>query len=87
MTSRTCSTPLLEAPSISRTSRLVLEAISTQAGHSPQGVTVGPLAQLSALARIRAVEVLPTPRTPEKRKAWAVRSCSIEFRNVRVTVS
>ena len=31
---------------------------------------LGPLGQLRALARIRAAEVLPTPRAPVKRKAW-----------------
>ena len=43
------------------------EAISRQESHSPQGVTVGPWTQLSALARMRAVVVLPTPRAPENR--------------------
>ena len=34
------------------------------------GVGVGPCAQLSALARMRASEVLPVPRGPAKRYAW-----------------
>ena len=59
MMSRTSSTPLLLAPSISRTSSELPRAISRQAGHSPQGRTVGPLAQFRAFARIRAVVVFP----------------------------
>ena len=38
-----------------------------QTSHSLHGVAVGPLTQLRALAKIRAVEVLPTPRAPVKR--------------------
>ncbi len=34
---------------------------------TPQGVSVGPRSQLSASARMRAAEVLPTPRAPVKR--------------------
>ncbi len=34
---------------------------------SPQGSSVGPWAQLSARARMRALVVLPQPRGPEKR--------------------
>jgi hypothetical protein len=34
---------------------------------TPQGVAVGPSWQFRALARIRAMVVLPTPRGPEKR--------------------
>ena len=41
-------------------------AISRQESHSLQGSAVGPFAQLSALARMRAVVVFPTPRAPEK---------------------
>ena len=48
---------------------------------------MGPLAQLSAFARILAVVVLPTPRTPENRNAWATRFCWIAWVSVRVTVS
>ena len=35
--------------------------------------------QFKALARMRATEVLPTPRGPEKRKAWATRPCAMAF--------
>ena len=40
----------------------------------------GPVSQLSALARMRALVVLPTPRTPVKRNACATRSCAIALR-------
>ena len=43
------------------------EAISWHEGQTLQGVIVGPFSQLSPLARIRAVVVLPTPRGPENR--------------------
>src|SRR3989304_544740 len=70
--SRMLSTPVFEAPSISCTSRLRLSAISQQLGQAEarlssvrveHGCAVGPSAfeQLSALARMRAVVVLPTP--------------------------
>ena len=42
------------------------------AGRCP-GFGVGPCAQFSAFARIRASEVLPVPRGPAKRYAW--RTC------------
>jgi hypothetical protein len=38
--------------------------------------------QFSALAISRAVEVLPTPRTPVSRKAWASRSRWIALASV-----
>src|SRR5665811_1709751 len=41
--------------------------------HSPHGTEVGPLSQLSALARMRALVVLPQPRGPENRYAWLTR--------------
>ena len=63
----TSSTLLLEAPSISVTSKEVPLAISRQASHSPQGATVGPCLQLSALAKMRAMVVLPVPRGPARR--------------------
>ena len=46
---RTLSTEVLEAPSISITSRLAPLAISTQDRQVPQGFAVGPFSQLSAL--------------------------------------
>ncbi len=63
----------LEAASISTTSSETPSAMLTQWRHTPQGVAVGPLTgasgvptQLSALARMRAVLVLPVPRGPAK---------------------
>jgi len=41
-------------------------AISLHESHSPQGSGVGPFTQFSALARMRAAVVFPTPRAPEK---------------------
>ncbi len=90
------STPVFEAPSISWTSRLRPSAISRQESQAlarsssvrvEQGLAVGPgaFAQLSALARIRAVVVFPTPRAPERRKAWPIFPRSRAFRSVRVT--
>jgi len=61
------STLLLEAPSISMTSKDVLFRISRQLSHLSQGAGVGPVSQLRALARILAMVVLPTPRGPENR--------------------
>jgi hypothetical protein len=61
------STPLLEAPSISITSRCVPSAISLQAGSLGSKSAFGPSVQLSALAKMRAVEVLPVPRGPTNR--------------------
>ena len=60
---------MFDAPSISITSIEELFAISRQLEHFPQGVTVGPSLQLRALARIRAVEVLPHPRGPVNKYA------------------
>ena len=61
------SIPRCEAASISITSSEVPFAIATQAWQVLSGVGVGPCAQLSALARMRASEVLPVPRGPAKR--------------------
>ena len=67
--SRMLSTPVLEAASISITSRAVPAAIVVQSSQVPQGSGVGPslLRQLSERARILALEVLPVPRGPLKR--------------------
>ena len=69
------SIPRCEAASISITSSEVPFAIETQAWHVLSGVGVGPCAQLSALARIRAIDVFPVPRGPAKRYAWRTWSC------------
>ncbi len=85
MTSRTLSTPVCVAASISRTSMSRPAAISTHASHAPHGSAVGPDWQLRARARIRAVVVLPTPRGPANTNAWATRPPAIAFCRVRVT--
>ena len=56
--------PRLLAPSISITSTSSPEVMLRQMSHSLQGRSVGPSTQSSALAKIRAVDVLPTPRAP-----------------------
>ena len=61
------SIPRCDAASISITSSEVPFAIETHAWQTSSGFGVGPCAQLSALARMRAIEVLPVPRGPAKR--------------------
>ena len=58
------SIPRCEAASISITSSEEPFAIATQAWQTLSGVAVGPCSQLTAFARIRAIEVLPVPRGP-----------------------
>ena len=66
------SMPRLEAASISITSRETPSAMPTQWRQTPQGAVVGWSSapsgptQLRALARMRAVLVLPVPRGPAK---------------------
>ncbi len=60
-------------------------AISMHASQTPHGSGVGPFAQLSARARMRAVVVLPQPRGPEKTNACAMRLLFSAFLSVRVT--
>ena len=67
---RMCSTPLLEAASNSKTLKL-RSACSV----------VNPL---MALAKMRAQVVLPTPRGPQKRYAWAICPDSMLWRSVSV---
>ena len=69
ITSRTLSTPVLDAASISSTSIEFPEAISRHETHSRHGLPVTPVAQFKPFAKMRAVVVLPVPRTPEKRYA------------------
>ena len=61
------SMPRCDAASISITSSEVPAAMATQAWQVPSGSAVGPCAQFSPLARMRAIEVLPVPRGPAKR--------------------
>ena len=69
ISSRMLSTPVLEAASISITSRALPAAMEVQSSHTPQGSGVGPslAMQLSERARMRALEVLPVPRGPLNR--------------------
>ena len=41
--------------------------MALQLAHSPHGVAVMPVSQFNPFANNRAIEVLPTPRVPEKR--------------------
>src|SRR5438876_6037532 len=77
--SRMLSTPVLDAASISKTSIDFPAAISWHEGQTLHGVIAGPLSQLRPLAKMRAVVVFPTPRGPEKRYAWPIRSIWIAF--------
>lgn len=45
-------------------------SISRQLSQTPHGVAVMPVSQFNPFANRRAIEVLPTPRVPEKRYAW-----------------
>ena len=48
---------------------------------------MGPFSHESALARMRAALVLPTPRAPVNRKAWWTRFCAMALVSVRATCS
>ena len=61
------STPRLEAASSSTTSSERPSAISTHEVQTPHGSPASGLAQLRALARMRALDVLPVPRGPLNR--------------------
>ena len=65
--SRISSMPRLEAASISIRSTAAPEPISTQFAQTPQGSAPRRSKQLIAFARMRAVDVLPVPRTPQNR--------------------
>ena len=65
--SRTSSTPLLDAASISMTFRELPAAIFLQDGHSPQGLPLFGCSQFTARAKIFATLVLPVPRVPQNR--------------------
>src|SRR6476469_4457337 len=81
------SMPRCEAASISTTSSEVPFEIATQAWQVLSGVVVGPSTQLTLLARMRAIDVLPVPRGPANRYACRTWSCSSAFRSVRTTAS
>src|SRR5215211_5625291 len=81
------SMPRCEAASISITSSDVPFAIVTQALQVLSGVGVGPCAQFSDLARIRAIDVLPVPRGPANRYACRTWPDATAFLSVRTTPS
>ena len=86
--SRIVSTPLFDAASISTRSLKVPAAMATQFSQVPSGSPSAPRSrQLSALARMRAVVVLPVPRGPEKRYAWPTRPSRTALRSAVVTCS
>lgn len=66
---RTSSIPRLEAPSSSKTSGEEPFSIERQLAHSLQGSKPFLLRQLTDLAKIRAVDVLPVPFCPVNKKA------------------
>ena len=66
--------------------------MAVQLGQTPQGSMVGPPVpsgpvQFSARAMMRAVVVLPTPRTPVSIQAWAMRFCAKALRRMRTMAS
>jgi hypothetical protein len=63
------------------------EAISSQMEHLLQGFGVGPFSQFKAFARMRAVEVFPTPRGPENKNECASRELLMALINTRVMCS
>ena len=71
---RISSMPRLLAPSISNASTSS-PADTRQMSHSLHGVGVGPCTQLSALARIRAVEVFPVPRAGKQKRVPHAAGC------------
>lgn len=92
MISRTSLTPVREAASISITSVWRSTRMAAQLAQTPHGSAVGPPCpsgpmQFSARAMMRAVVVLPTPRTPVSMKACAMRPVANAFLSVRTIVS
>src|SRR5579883_2454370 len=84
---RISSMPRLLAASISRTSSAVPAIMARQFSHVLSGVAVGPFTQSMHRARIFAAEVLPEPRGPENRYAWASLPVSMALVRVRTTAS
>ena len=66
---RMSSIPRLDAPSISSTSTSCPAEMLWQMSQSLQGTPSCTFGQFSALAKMRAVDVLPTPRAPVNRYA------------------
>ena len=92
MISRTSSTPVRLAASISTTSGWRSARIPVQLAQTPQGSAVGPPdpsgpVQFKARAIMRAVVVLPTPRTPVSMNACATRPVANALRRMRTIAS
>ena len=83
--SRTSSTPVRLAASISCTSVEVPFWIARTASSSGAGVSVGPFSALRQLAKMRASVVLPVPRGPVSRIACGMRPERIALRSGVVT--
>ena len=82
------SIPRFDAASISMTSNVAPSRMATHDGQASHGSAFAPrFVQLSALARIRASEVLPVPRGPVNRIAWATRPVATALRSVETTAS
>ena len=82
------STELLEAASSSKILYERPSAKDRQDSHCPHGsISAVGLEQLMALAKMRAVDVFPTPRGPQKRKAWASLPLAMAFFSVVVSAS
>ena len=79
------STLLFDAASISTTSRARPSRMATHASHESSGSPSWRFVQLSAFARIRAIDVLPVPRGPTKSIAWATAFARTAFRSVVTT--
>ena len=54
-------------------------------GTPASGPSLGAFGQFRALAKMRAVEVFPTPRAPVKRYAWATRPEAMALVRARAT--
>ena len=85
MSWRMSSTPLFDAAS---SSRILSERFSLNCRHESHWLQASPSGvrevQLIVLAKIRAQDVLPTPRDPQKRYACARRSVTMAFLSVAV---
>ena len=81
------STLLLEAASSSMTSSARPSRMDVQLAQTSQTSPSCKSVQLTALARIRAIDVLPVPRGPTKRKPWPTRSRRTALRSVCTTAS
>src|SRR5690349_8969466 len=80
------STELFEAASSSWTLKEALWLKARHESHwSQASVSVERFVQLIVLARMRAQVVLPTPRGPQNRNAWASLSAAMAFLRVVVT--